>query len=147
MGRQQASQKGSIKRKVDGLLRHSIHSLKRIARLPIQDRREVLHILQKNERRDRRGGAARLTRNEGSQVSIEASTSSASVNNDWKHWVALQGNAEKAADDILEVGKSLGVFVTGNKANMFSVLAKPAKGKPSTSQSLEGESVETEKGN
>jgi hypothetical protein len=47
----------------------------------------------------------------------------------------------------LEVGKSLGVFVTGNKANMFSVLAKPAKGKPSTSQSLEGESVETEKGN
>jgi hypothetical protein len=85
MGRQQASQKGSKKRKVDGFLRHSIHSLKRIARLPIQDRREVLHILQKNERRDRRGGAARLTRNEGSQVSIEASTSSASVNNDWKH--------------------------------------------------------------
>jgi hypothetical protein len=147
MGRHQATQKGSKKRKVDGLLSHSIHSLKRIARLPIQDRREVLHILQKNERRERKGGVARLTRKEGSRASNEASTSSASVNNDWKHWVALQGNAEKAADDILEVGKSLGVFVTGDKANMFSVLAKPAKGKPSTSQSLEGESVETEKGN
>jgi hypothetical protein len=44
------------KKKAGGFLRHSLYSLKRIARFPIHDRREVLHIMQKNARRRRPRG-------------------------------------------------------------------------------------------
>ncbi|MCI61468.1 hypothetical protein A2U01_0082725, partial [Trifolium medium] len=39
---------GQNKRKVGGLLRHSIYNLKKVARLPSKDRREVLDVLKKN---------------------------------------------------------------------------------------------------
>jgi hypothetical protein len=45
--------------------------------------------------------------------------------------VALQGDDSKAADDVAEVGKSLGVFVKADQMNMFSVLSKAGKGKQS----------------
>jgi hypothetical protein len=50
--------RGLSRTKVGGFLRHSLFSLKRIARLPIDDRREVLQILQKNARKRRSRGAA-----------------------------------------------------------------------------------------
>ncbi|PNX62885.1 hypothetical protein L195_g061355, partial [Trifolium pratense] len=43
------------KRKGGGLLRHPLHSIKKVARLPSKDRGEVLKILKKHVRR-RRGG-------------------------------------------------------------------------------------------
>jgi hypothetical protein len=43
--------------------------------------------------------------------------------------VTLQGDETKAADDVAEVGKSLGVSVTADQVNMFSVLSKAGKGK------------------
>jgi hypothetical protein len=46
--------------------------------------------------------------------------------------VALQGDDTKAAADVAEVGKSLGVFVKADQVNMFSVLSKVGKGKQST---------------
>jgi hypothetical protein len=45
--------------------------------------------------------------------------------------VALQGDDSKAADDVAEVGKSLGVFVKADQMNMFSVLSKAGKDKQS----------------
>jgi hypothetical protein len=50
----------------------------------------------------------------------------------------LQGSALKAANDIVEVGKSIGVFVKGDKANMFSALTKAGKGMPTTSVPSKG---------
>jgi hypothetical protein len=78
--------------------------MKRIARLPIKDRREVLRILHKNGRRDQGRGVVHSHQEKDSNASAEAATSSASVNNDWKHWVAMQGDERKAAEDIVEVG-------------------------------------------
>jgi hypothetical protein len=43
--------RGHSKTKAGGFLRHSLFSLKRIARLPLQDRRKVMQVLQKNARR------------------------------------------------------------------------------------------------
>jgi hypothetical protein len=124
--------KGSKKRKVGGPLCHALYIMKRIARLPIKDRREVLRILHKNGRRDQGRGVVHSHREKDSNASAEAATSSASVNNDWKHWVAMQGDERKAAEDIVEVGKSLGVIVTVDQANRFNVLSKAGKGKQPT---------------
>jgi hypothetical protein len=77
-------------------------------------------------------GGARSSRAETSLASGGADSSSASGTNDWKHWVALQGDDTKVAADVAEVGKSLGVFVKTDQVNMFSVLSKAGKGKQPT---------------
>jgi hypothetical protein len=107
-----------------GFLRNSLCSLKRIARLPINDRREVMQILQKNARRRKHRGVASRSRKTGSRASAEGVTSSSSVNNDWKHWVAMQGNERAVEVDVLEVGEAIGASFKGDKSNMFSVLSK-----------------------
>jgi hypothetical protein len=54
--------------------------------------------------------------------------------------VALQGDDSKAAADVAEIGKSLGVIVNVDQVNRFSVLSKAGKGKQSTPVgSTEGE--------
>jgi hypothetical protein len=47
--------------------------------------------------------------------------------------VALQGDETRAADDVAEMGKSLGVFVTTDQVIRFSVLSKTGKGKQAAS--------------
>jgi hypothetical protein len=131
--RQQETTKGSKKTKAGGLLRHSIFSLKHIARLPTKDRQEVLRILQKHKRRGRGRGVVRSSQSGAPQASAEAATSSTSVNNDWQHWVAMRGNENKVGDDVVEVGKSLGIAVNGDMTNRFSALSREGKGKQTTS--------------
>jgi hypothetical protein len=58
----------------------------------------------KNARRRRPRGVASRPSTSGSRASAEAVTSSSSVNNDWKHWVAMQGDATVVEEDVLEVG-------------------------------------------
>jgi hypothetical protein len=54
--------------------------------------------------------------------------------------VALQGDDSKAAADVAEVGKSVGVLVNADQLNKFSVLSKAGKGKQSSPVCLmEGE--------
>ncbi|WJX72355.1 hypothetical protein P8452_56242 [Trifolium repens] len=47
-------------------------------------------------------GGARSSRAETSLASGGADSSSASGTNDWKHWVALQGDDTKVAADVAE---------------------------------------------
>jgi hypothetical protein len=65
-------------------------------------------------------------------------TQASSVGNDWKNWVVLQGNDDVVADDVTEVGKSIGVTFKGDKANMFSVLSKSGADKLVSSCSRQG---------
>jgi hypothetical protein len=111
--RQKVEHKGAKKRKCGGPLCHALFSLKRIARLPSSDRRQVLHILHKNARKEKDRGGVRSPREEPPRDADVSDSSSGSVTNDWKHWVALQGDDSKAADDVAEVGKSLGGFCQG----------------------------------
>ncbi|GAU32654.1 hypothetical protein TSUD_219040 [Trifolium subterraneum] len=62
----------------------------------------------------------------------EESTSSASVNNDWKHWVVMQGDHEATKDDVRGFGKALGLRFKGNSENKFSVLSRTRKDKQVT---------------
>ncbi|MCI45414.1 sulfate transporter, partial [Trifolium medium] len=61
-------------------------------------------------------------------------SSSASVNNDWKHWVVMHGNEQLAMDDVCGIGKAIGVKFNKDNVNMFSAnmlsaLARSGKGK------------------
>jgi len=49
-GKSQESGKGSSRKKAGGLLRYSVHSLKKVARLLGKDQSEVLKILRKKVR-------------------------------------------------------------------------------------------------
>jgi hypothetical protein len=123
---QKKADRGPLMKHAGGFVRNSIYSLKRIARLPINDRREVLKILQKNARRRKtKGGVARRACPTGSKASAEGANSDSSVNNDWKHWVAMQGSDRAVGEDVLEVGKFIGATFEGDKANMFSALSRP----------------------
>jgi hypothetical protein len=121
-----------------GFIHHSLCSLKRIARLPINDRREVLQILRKNARRRRPRRTPSRSRVSGNRTSAEDVNSSSTVNNDWKHWVAMQGKDNAIEDDVLEVGNFIGATFKGDKANMFSVLSKPGTGKRASSGVVQG---------
>ncbi|GAU17883.1 hypothetical protein TSUD_330090 [Trifolium subterraneum] len=126
------------RRKAGGVFRHTISSLKKVARLPNKDRNEVLRILKKTERRRKVGPVSDQLKEVSQQVSSDKSTSSASVNNDWQHWVVLQGNAQVAEDDVRKVGKAIGITVDGDNGNMFSVLARASKGNKSASGQTQG---------
>ncbi|GAU51462.1 hypothetical protein TSUD_413600, partial [Trifolium subterraneum] len=90
------------KTRAGGVLRHTMMSLKKVARLPSKDRSEVLRILRKEIRK-------RSGRNKG------------------EHWVALHGSEEVAVEDMRGMGKSIGVKFTGDD-NMFQVCSWNTRG-------------------
>ncbi|MCI15347.1 DUF4283 domain protein, partial [Trifolium medium] len=85
------SSKVPKKKRAGGVLRHTMQSLKKVARLPCKDRKEVLKILKRQVRK--RSGQSRVGRPlEVVNHATSASGSSlGSVNKDWEHWVALHG--------------------------------------------------------
>ncbi|MCH86865.1 cytochrome P450, partial [Trifolium medium] len=93
-GQSAAETRDRKKTKAGGLLRHSIYSLKKVARLP--------------------------------SSSVETS-SVASVNNDWKHWVVMHGNEQMAVEDVWGIEKAIEVKFNGDNVNMFSVLSRADK--------------------
>ncbi|MCI22261.1 sulfate transporter, partial [Trifolium medium] len=121
-----------------GIMRHSLYNLKKVARLPSKDRSEVLKVLKKKVRHRRGGSGDHRSCSVIPQTSSGVSASSVSVNNDWKHWVVLQGNEQVAVDDVWGVGKSIGVKFKGDNVNMFSVLARAGKVKKTASGQAHG---------
>jgi hypothetical protein len=88
---------GTNHKKAGGVLRHPVHSLKKIARLPAKDRGEVLKVLGKCVRRRRGRDHAASTE----------SSSSGPTNNDWRNWVTVHGNDQMAADDVWGIGQAI----------------------------------------
>jgi len=109
-------------------LRHIVHSLKRVARLPSKDRAAVMQVLKKRARKiqcsDRHHRAAQVV----SQGNSNDDLSSVSVNNEWRHWVVLCGKDRVAVDDVVGLGKAINVHLEGDNHNMFSVLSRAGKG-------------------
>jgi len=103
---------GIVKNKIKtgGKMKHSAHNFKKIDRLPVKDRKKVLKILMKRVNR-RRGTIKTYALSDdirkGSHVSD--SSSSASVNNDWKNWVVLRGKEDVVKEDVNCFGKALWV--------------------------------------
>jgi len=120
---------GFKRKKVGGVLRHSVYSLKKVARLPNNDRVAVLHDFKRMIcKRHGKEGVSRSTDNVSKVVSHGASSSS-SVNNDWKNWVVLKGDEDVEVEDVWGMGKSIGVHFKRDSHNMFSVLSRTKRDK------------------
>lgn len=86
------NQDGTIDKKrkiVNGVLRHSVPSLKKVARLPCKDRASVLKILKKKVRKHQGSDRLKKVVDVVSQGKSDSLSSSGSVNNDWYYWVVM----------------------------------------------------------
>ncbi|PNY14688.1 cysteine-rich receptor-like protein kinase, partial [Trifolium pratense] len=86
-----SGQEDPKRRKGGGVFRHSLSSLKKVARMPSTDLVEVLKVLKKNERRRRVGEGVTRACGVSQQVPSTVSSSTASATNDLRHWVVMQG--------------------------------------------------------
>jgi len=117
------------------VLRHYVHSLKKVAWLPINDLTTVLHDLKR--RICKRQGKVGVTRSVEivSKVVSEGASSSSSVNNDWKNWVVLRGNEDVEVEDVWGMGKAIRVILKGTNHTMFSVLSRVKRDKKKSKNS------------
>ncbi|GAU47312.1 hypothetical protein TSUD_283800 [Trifolium subterraneum] len=98
-----------------------MHNLKRVARLPSKDCREV---------RKRSGKTNTNNFVEVGQQGLLASGSSMdSMNKDVQHWVVMHGNQQVVEEDVKGVGEAIGLTVNDEGENMFSVLVRGGRDK------------------
>jgi hypothetical protein len=119
-------------RKAGGVLRHPVHSLKKLARLPCKDRGEALKALGRCVRKRRAGVQGNSSNMAGGQAFSDASSTSGANDDDWRNWVAVHGNDELAVEDVRDVGQSIGVKLRGGQENMFRVLSRKGLRKEKT---------------
>jgi hypothetical protein len=128
----------TLRRKVGGVLRHPVHSLKKLARLPCKDRGEALKALGRCVRRRKAGVQVTSSNFQGDPASTDVSSESGTKDNDWRNWVAVHGNEELALEDVRGIGQSIGVKFRGSQENMFNALTRTAKGKEESVGRLQG---------
>ncbi|KEH25500.1 DUF4283 domain protein [Medicago truncatula] len=112
---------------VNGVLRHSVHSLKKVVRLSSRDRAAVLQILKKKSRKLKGSDRLKKAVRSISKDLSEKELSSDSVNKEWNHWVTLHGSEKVFEDDVQGIGAVIGVQLSDK--NMFGVLERKGKGK------------------
>jgi len=122
------------RKKAGGALQHPVLTLKKVARLPIKDREEVLKVLRKSKImnalkhkiRNRRRQRAKVTRSleDVNHNSFNKSSSHVSVQNDWKNWMSLNGSEDAKLKGMQEIGKIIGVSFPGCRKLNGSVLSR-----------------------
>jgi len=121
-----------VRKKAGGVFHHPVFTLKKVARLPSKDREEVMKVLKKSNMkvlkqkvRNRQRQRQMVTKSlEVNQGSTNESTSVDSVNNDWKHWVTLQGKDKAIEEDIQGIGRAIGGSFAADSHNKFRVLSR-----------------------
>lgn len=130
---------GSKRKKVRGVLRHPVHSLKKVARLPHKDRAAVMKIFKKNSCKYKGSSSLKkAVRMISKDLSESSSSSSSANNNDWRHWVVMHGSEKARREDLTGLGESIGVRLNGCN-NMFGLLARKGKGRFKESVAVDGE--------
>jgi len=119
---------GAKRRKIGGELRHTVHTLKKVARLSSKERCAVLKTLKKRARKRNNIVNSQQGGDETSKGSSDEAFSHSSVNKEWNHWVVLHGKEKEAVEDVWGIGKALGLQFEGDVYNRFSVLCRAGKG-------------------
>jgi len=118
-------------KKLSGGFRYSSRNLKRIARMPDKDRKEILKILKKQAKARQARIFTRSTKSKNTETTVNSkvspSISFSSVNKDWEHWVSVQGGSKAAAADVSSIGGLIGVKFNGDNNNRFNVLSKEGR--------------------
>jgi len=117
--------------KKGGVVLQSVGFMKKVARLPASDRRQIIRLLKKQKRKYKRWATHNLPKHSEASSSESSknsnTTGSASGNNDWEHWLHLQGKADKVQEDISELGKVVGVKVNCDTSNSFNLLSREGR--------------------
>jgi hypothetical protein len=118
--------------KKGGVALPSVGFMKKIARLPARDRKQILHLLDKQKRNKKKKRAAPTTSkpSEGSTSNVPTnsnSTGSVQGATDWVNWLHLNGKADKVKDDVRELGKVVGVKVNCATSNSFNLLTRDGR--------------------
>ncbi|AES70226.2 hypothetical protein MTR_3g049960 [Medicago truncatula] len=120
-----SSSKPKQKNKAGVVLNQSVGFIKRIARLPSKDRKEILKVLKKQEcKRNMLSKASKVMVN---SLSNSSNMFNSSVNKDWENWVLLHGKKKVVAEDVMEIGKTFGVKFSGDKNSIFNLLTKKGR--------------------
>jgi len=106
-------------------LKYSVGFLKRIARLPVKDRNEILKVLKRQKRMTCR--ASKVAKVMSNSISTSSNNSNSSVNKDWENWVVLHGKKVSVLEDVVEIGQSLGVTFKGVDNSSFNLLSKEGR--------------------
>jgi len=122
ISRKHSGASSAKRRKAGGSLSHTIHTLKKVAWLPSQYRTAVLEALKKKARKRQGVEGLHCTKDVGNEGVYKEVISSASVKNDWKHWVVLHENEKVAREDVKGLGEAISVNFVGNSNDMFSVI-------------------------
>jgi len=110
------------KKKGSGYLRYCAQSLKHIARLSDNDRKEVLRALRRTMKQRRavsNVSKAMVMSNEGPSNS----DSQFSVNNDWMNGLVLHGDDNAVNEDVYGIGHVVGLKFSSDKNNKFDILS------------------------
>ncbi|GAU44567.1 hypothetical protein TSUD_367230 [Trifolium subterraneum] len=90
----------------------SVFGLKKIARLSATDRNVLIRSLKKTKRQQAAKKSSRRSSKQKLGTSLTAGSGSigkGTCSADWHNWVALHANEKKVHDDIMDVGKVIGV--------------------------------------
>jgi len=121
-----SSKSNHSKRKKAGVpFKHSAGFIKKIARLPLKDRKEILKVLKKHE--CKRSVLAKASKAMATSNSISSNTSNALVHKEWEHWVVLHDKKEVAEEDVREIGKTLGVDFEGCNKKSLNLLTREGR--------------------
>jgi len=114
-------------KKKGGHVQSSIGFMKKIARMPAHDIKQILHILKKQKRK-RKGRASNInSKKTSASITNSSNTTSPSVNNDWENWVMLHGKANVVKADVKDVGKVVGVKYHCDTKNSFNLLTREGR--------------------
>lgn len=116
------SSKLKQKKKVGVSINQSARLIRRIARLPEKDIREILKVLRKHKCKS--GMVSKASKVIATNPSNSSKISNSSVNKEWENWAVLHGGKELADEDVREIGKSLVVHFVGDKNNRFNLLTR-----------------------
>jgi len=102
----------------------SLISLRRIARMPLKDRQNLIRMLKKTKKKSTAPSCSI-----GSKIKecLDANSSSTTSGEDWKNWISLHDKSNSCGKDIVDIGKVINLQFKGDCSNMFQVLSRPNK--------------------
>lgn len=117
----------SSKIKPAGHVNRSLGFFKRVARLPTNDRKEILKILKKHDRAHKVRKGKKCSGSAATTTSGSSKNSISSVDQDWENWVILHGNSNMVKEDIKVIGKKVGIKYQCDTSNSFNLLTREGR--------------------
>jgi len=102
----------------------SLINLRRIARIPLKGRQNLIHMLKKLNKKSAAPSCSFGSKN---KECLDAKSSSTSSREDWKNWISLHDKSHGGGKDIVDIGKAINLQFKGDCSSMFQVLSRPNK--------------------